>query len=86
MTSGFLAIGIALFVLLLAGGMKAIAKTEEYTNVFWACVGGFLLIYILAAIAISWLLPSPGKSNVNSFFQVFSDTGTSDGFEGVEGF
>ncbi len=58
---------IAFFILLLAIAMKVVAKVSDSRLVFKLCVGGFLLLYILAAIAISYLNPRLPRANVNSF-------------------
>lgn len=65
--SGILTLLIAFLVLLAAIAMKIVAKTGDSRLVFKLSVGGFLLLYILAAFAISYLNPALPKANVESF-------------------
>lgn len=65
--SGILMLVIAFFILVLAVAMKVVAKVSDSRLIFKLCVGGFLLLYILAAIAISYLNPALPRANVESF-------------------
>ncbi len=58
---------IAFVVLLSALAMKIIARTSDSRSVFILAVLGFIAIYILAAIAITWLNPGLPGANVKSF-------------------
>lgn len=65
--SGIFMLLIAFVVLLLAIAMKVVAKTSDSRPVFFLSVLGFIFIYILAAVAISWLNPGLPGANVRSF-------------------
>ncbi|GEM_PF-5918868 len=69
--SGIFALLIAFIVMLLAMAMKVVSKTSDSRSVFQVSVLGFILIYILAALAISWLNPSLPRANVGSFSNLF---------------
>lgn len=61
---------IAFFILLLAIGMKVVAKVSDSRSVFQLCVLGFLALYILASIAIAWLNPTLPGASVKSFSEL----------------
>ena len=63
-------LAIAFFILLIAIAMKVVAKTSDSRPVFYVAVLGFIALYILAAIAISWLHPSLPGANVKSFSEL----------------
>ncbi len=65
--SGIFMLLIAFLVLLLAIAMKVVAKVSDSRPVFMLAVLGFVAIYILAAIAITWLNPGLPGANVRSF-------------------
>lgn len=65
--SGIFALLIAFLVLLLAIAMKVVAKTSDSRPVFFLSVLGFIFIYILAAVAITWLNPTLPGANLHSF-------------------
>ncbi|GEM_PF-6744317 len=66
---GFITIGIAVFILILAGVMRVITKTAEENTVFWVCVGVFLVVYVIAVIILSSINQPLPPANVSSFFQ-----------------
>lgn len=70
--SSLFALLIAFFILLLAISMKVVAKTSDSRTVFKLSLAGFLLLYVLAALAISYLNPSLPKANVESFSRLLS--------------
>lgn len=63
-------LAIAFLILLVAIGMKIVAKTSDSRPVFYMAVLGFLALYILAAIAISWLNPGLPGADVTSFSEL----------------
>ncbi len=67
---------IAFFILLLAIAMKVVAKTSDSRLVFKLCLLGFLVLYVLAAFAISYLNPTLPKANVDSFSSLLSPAQT----------
>lgn len=70
--SSILVLLIAFFILLLAIAMKVVAKTSDSRLVFKLCLLGFLVVYVLGAMAISYLNPALPKANVNSFSSLLS--------------
>lgn len=70
--SSLFALLIAFFILLLAIGMKVVAKTSDSRTVFKLSLAGFLLLYVLAALAISYLNPALPNANVDSFSRLLS--------------
>jgi len=71
MLTGIIILTIAGLVLTLAIAMKVVAKVSDSRPVFYLSVGGFLLIYTLAAIALSWLIPGVPKANLSSLSDLF---------------
>lgn len=58
---------IAFFVLLLAFAMKVVAKVSDSRSIFQLAVLGFIVIYVLAAVTISWLNPNLPRANIPAF-------------------
>ncbi len=77
--ASWLTLLIAFIVLLIAIAMKVVAKTSDSRTVFPLTVFGFFLVYILAALAITWLNPSLPGANVSSFSGLIDPSAGQDG-------
>ena len=72
--ASFFALLIAAVILLLAIGMKIIAKTSDSRIIFQLAVLVFIALYVLAAVAISWLNPGLPGANFSSFSSLVQPT------------
>ena len=69
---------VAFFVLILAIGMKVVAKVSDSRVIFQLSVLGFIVIYVIAALAISWLKPDLPGANISSFSELVAPTPSAD--------